>query len=54
MDLPQPDGPMNAVTLPLVERHADALQRAIVAVEEIQIPDRDLLGQFFVLGQTCA
>ena len=45
VDLPQPDGPMKAVDLVGVERQADVLQRAAVAVEEVEIADRDLLGQ---------
>ncbi len=45
VDLPQPDGPMKAVTCALVERHVDALERAVIAVEEIQIAHRDLLDE---------
>ena len=45
VDLPQPDGPMKAVTLFAIERHADVFQRAMVAVEEIEVADRDLFGQ---------
>ena len=33
--------------LALIERHVDVLQRAVVAVKEIEIADRDLLGQIF-------
>jgi hypothetical protein len=36
VDLPQPDGPMKAVTL-VVERQVDVLQRAMLAVEEVEI-----------------
>ena len=34
-----------------VKRHADALQRTMIAVVEIQVLDRDLLHQIFALGQ---
>ena len=40
VDLPQPDGPMKAVTLLAIERQADVLQRARVAVIEVEIADR--------------
>ena len=43
MDLPQPDGPMKAVTLLGVERQRDVLQRLVVAVVEIEVADRDPL-----------
>src|SRR5262249_59684826 len=35
-----------------VKRHADALQRPVIAIKEIQVLDRDLFRQLFVLGQT--
>ena len=47
VDLPQPDGPMKAVTLSVVERQADVLQRLGVAVEEIEVRGIEML-----LGQT--
>ena len=36
VDLPQPEGPISAVTLLLADRHADVLQRLHLAVAEIQ------------------
>ena len=50
VDLPQPDGPMKAVTLLCVERHVDVLQRAVVAVVEVEIADRDLLVEASALS----
>ena len=51
VDLPQPDGPMKAVTWFVVERQVDVLERTVVAVEEIEVADRDLLGQFAGLAR---
>ena len=42
--LPQPDGPMNAVTTCGWMRMRDVLQRPLVAVEEVQRVDFDLAG----------
>ena len=36
VDLPQPEGPISAVTLLLVHRHVDVLQRVEVAVVEAE------------------
>ena len=42
VDLPQPDGPMNAVTLLLGDVEVDVLQRVEPAVVEIEVAHRDL------------
>src|SRR5262245_50433883 len=35
----------------MIKRHTDALEGAVVAIEEIQVADRDLLNEIFVIGQ---
>ena len=47
VDLPQPDGPMKAVTLLLGDVEVDVLQRLEAAVVEVEVAHRELglLGQ---------
>ena len=42
VDLPQPEGPMKAVMLPVDQREVDVLQRLGLAVVEVQVPHLEL------------
>ena len=42
VDLPQPDGPMNAVTRRSRDVEVDVLQRVELAVVEVELADRHL------------
>ena len=43
VDLPQPDGPMNAVTCPAIRFRFTSLERVRLSIIEIEIGDEDLV-----------
>jgi hypothetical protein len=45
VDLPQPEGPITAVTLFWYSGRADRFQSPVLAIEEIEVADRDFLGE---------
>ena len=54
VDLPQPDGPMKAVTLRGLDLEGDALDGEEVAVVDVEVVDFDALGHEIPSGGSAA